>query len=133
MLTPPASRTSFPSCDRPRLLHRGRNTAGHERVASPAALRNPFLPTMGHDEDRRVEWRVLAPVRIAEVKHRSAYYLRAEPGEVVSPHPRVHRVLAAVHALFLTPAAQRKLPAKNGGEERHAARVGRLRTRDAVQ
>jgi len=49
--------------DRAGLLHRGGNTAGHERVAGAAALGDPLLAAVGHDEHGCVERRVLEAVR----------------------------------------------------------------------
>jgi hypothetical protein len=114
------------------LLDRGLDAAGHERVAGAAALVDPLLAAMGHHEHGRVERRVLPPVRVAVVEHRAADDLRAEPGEVVGPHPGVHRVLPAFLALLLAPAAQREYPAQDRFEDRHAVRVGGLGTRYAV-
>jgi hypothetical protein len=46
---------------------------------------------------------------------------------------KIGRVLPAFHALLLAPAAQRELPAQDGGEDRHAVRVGGLGTRYSIQ
>src|SRR5207244_5513832 len=91
--------------DRAGLLDGGLDAVGHEGVAGATGLLDPLAAAVGRDEDGSVERRVLSPVRIAEVEHRPADDLRAEPFEVLRPHPRVHRVLPAFHALFLAPAA----------------------------
>src|SRR5690242_14456569 len=119
--------------DRPRLLDRRRQAAGDERVAGPALLHDRVLPTVGRHEDRRVERRVLAPAGVAVVEHPPPDHLRAEPVEVLLPHLRVHRVLAARHALLRSPASQREHPAQDLLEQRHAVLVRYVGPRDPVQ